>query len=53
MFLDFLKLILKGFFFELNPYKFLKFPDLNSFVKPTCKKFAKKTGKEEICKVKA
>jgi hypothetical protein len=37
----------EGVFFRVkNPNKLLKFLDLFSFVKSTCKKFAKKSGKE-------
>lgn len=38
--------LLGSIFSSKTPYKFFKFLDLFSFVKSTCKKFAKKSGKE-------
>ena len=37
--------LLGSIFSSKTPYKFFKFLDLFSFVKSTCKKFAKKSGK--------
>jgi hypothetical protein len=38
--------LLGSIFSSKTPYKFFKFLDLFSFVKSTCKKFAKKSGKK-------